>query len=434
MPKRLIALSLILAALLAAGCGESSDAVAEVGGAAVTTDDINQMVDALGTQGQQWIAGEDGRRMLIEERINEEILYQSALDQGIDELPDIKAQIDRAVRNIVIGYFYRISFADLGFTEEEIQAYYEEHKDELTTPAQAHVRSLTYPTEGEARRALDRLESGTGFDELIEEQSDDPNAGRQMLLSDNSQNAPGKLIEAVFSAEEGSIVGPVDSAAGFHLVMVDKLVPGEAMSLEQARQTIVENLLVPEEDLRAWFEENREQFARPESARLRFILTDDQAAAEELAARLRAGADFAETARRESIDPVTAPNGGLVPALYNGAPSIRGFQQSEDVEAFTEAVFALEAGEISDPLELSRGWAVILVEELQEAQTPDFEEVREQAKSQLMRERITERENAFFSELEESLGVERNQEMIDTWIENGSFLTVEPAAAGDAAQ
>jgi len=75
--------------------------------------------------------------------------------------------------------------------------------------------------------------------------------------------------------------------------------------------------------------------------------------AQEVKAKLDAGADFAEIAKEYSDDPGSSAQGGR----YVSNPV------SDWVEPFKEAVLALEIGEISDPVETEYGYHVILVEE-----------------------------------------------------------------------
>ena len=55
------------------------------------------------------------------------------------------------------------------------------------------------------------------------------------------------------------------------------------------------------------------------------------------------------------------------------------------VEAFAEAAFKLEAGQISDPVKSQFGWHVIKVEEKRTKPVPAFEEMREQVETYLGR-------------------------------------------------
>jgi hypothetical protein len=77
--------------------------------------------------------------------------------------------------------------------------------------------------------------------------------------------------------------------------------------------------------------------------------------ADSIARALRAGADFAQTARRFSQDPGSKEQGG----------ELGWFRRGRMVQAFDAAAFRLKPGVISDPVESPFGFHVIQVERIQ---------------------------------------------------------------------
>jgi parvulin-like peptidyl-prolyl isomerase len=82
--------------------------------------------------------------------------------------------------------------------------------------------------------------------------------------------------------------------------------------------------------------------------------------AEQLVEQLREGADFAELAEEESDDPGSREQGGDVGFFTSEGTSDSGAQFAP---AFVDAAFALEEGEISDPVRTQFGWHIIEVTE-----------------------------------------------------------------------
>lgn len=99
------------------------------------------------------------------------------------------------------------------------------------------------------------------------------------------------------------------------------------------------------------------------------ILVQDEDQARQLAEQARApGADFAALAREHSQDTGSADAGGDLGWI---APGTMG-------DAFDEALFAMEAGQVSDPVRSDFGWHVIQLREVQAGEGPvAFEDVRE---------------------------------------------------------
>ena len=117
-------------------------------------------------------------------------------------------------------------------------------------------------------------------------------------------------------------------------------------------------------------------FARPERVRLRQILTEDKATAEEALRELAAGKPFEEVARRLSRDPSAAAGG------YQGELS-----RGDLPPAFTEIIFALKPGEVSRLVPAEYGFHIFQVMERQPAQVVPLEQARGEILSKLRQDR-----------------------------------------------
>ena len=161
-------------------------------------------------------------------------------------------------------------------------------------------------------------------------------------------------------------------------------------------QADVEYLLIGAEALAAsqvigddavadFYQKNAAQFATPEVAHARHILVrvDEKASAEDqakakakieaVAARLKAGEDFAAVAKEVSEDPGSAVQGG----------DLGWFQHGQMVPEFDKAAFALKTGEVSAPVKTQFGWHLILLEERKEAGQKPLDEVKDQIRRRL---------------------------------------------------
>lgn len=110
-------------------------------------------------------------------------------------------------------------------------------------------------------------------------------------------------------------------------------------------------------------------------------LTDEQARAkaEELRAKIAAGADFAELAKAESHDTVSGARGG----------ELGEFPRGTMVPAFENAAFSQEVGKVGPVVKTQYGYHVILVDE--RGTTPLAElrpEIEQQLRQDAMRKRI----------------------------------------------
>lgn len=136
--------------------------------------------------------------------------------------------------------------------------------------------------------------------------------------------------------------------------------PAEVVE-DQLRQNAVISVLgqeLVEADPEALYEEDPGQFDELCVSHI-FVGTDQRTPAEaearaaELAQRLDQGADYATLAAEESDDPASAAEGGSLGCGGRG----------RFIPEFEEAAFALEEGEISDPVQTQVGYHIIRVDE-----------------------------------------------------------------------
>ncbi|CUH64909.1 putative parvulin-type peptidyl-prolyl cis-trans isomerase precursor [Thalassovita gelatinovora] len=135
---------------------------------------------------------------------------------------------------------------------------------------------------------------------------------------------------------------------------------------------------VTDEALQAEYDASYADFEATPEYSAAHILVETEDAAQKLAEEARDGADFAELAKTHSTGP-SAPNGG----------SLGWFGPGMMVPPFEDAVVAMEAGEVSDPVETQFGWHVIKLIETRNAPKPSFDEVRPQLEGNLQEKTIT---------------------------------------------
>ncbi|MBI1385193.1 MAG: peptidylprolyl isomerase [Rhizobiales bacterium] len=116
-----------------------------------------------------------------------------------------------------------------------------------------------------------------------------------------------------------------------------------------------------------------------EEVRARHILVKSEAEANDVIERVNRGDDFAALAGELSIGPSKTQGGDLG---Y--------FTRGTMVPAFEEAVFALKAGDVSEPVETQFGWHVIKLEDRRMQQVPAFDDLKDRIMGSLLQRRAEE--------------------------------------------
>ena len=126
--------------------------------------------------------------------------------------------------------------------------------------------------------------------------------------------------------------------------------------------------------------------------RARHILVETQAQAEAILASLKKGGKFEDIAKKQSKDPGSGANGG---DLDWAAPG-------NYVKEFSDAMVALNKGQVSAPVQSQFGFHIIRLDDVREAQLPALADVKPQIVQQMTQQRMA----AFQQELRAKAKVE----------------------------
>jgi peptidyl-prolyl cis-trans isomerase C len=162
---------------------------------------------------------------------------------------------------------------------------------------------------------------------------------------------------------------------------------------------LMDNLLASEgkaattdENMKKVYEDAAKQITGEAEVHARHILVETEAEAKAVQDELKKGADFAELAKKKSKDPGAADGGDL-----------GFFTKDQMVPEFSAVAFALEPGKISDPVKSQFGWHIIKVEEKRNRKAPDFEQVKPQIETYVVRKAQAD----YVTKLREGAKVER---------------------------
>jgi peptidyl-prolyl cis-trans isomerase D len=262
--------------------------------------------------------------------------------------------------------------ASLEITDDEIFAYYEENKADYTREEQVQARHILVRTG--ADRSVDeakaviaearaRIERGEDFAAIAGEISDDP--GSKARGGDLGTFGRGQMVgpfeEAAFGAAVGDLVGPVETNFGVHLIEVQGKTAGGVQPLDQVSAGI-SNRIASERALTLAETKSAEISQRIE----RENISDPEG--------LKALADSEIGVTFLTTDP------------FAETDSVTGVGRST---AFTVAAFDAEVGEITEAVQIPRGWAVLHLSEIQESRIPELSEVEGDVRAALAGDKQT---------------------------------------------
>ena len=246
-------------------------------------------------------------------------------------------------------------------SETELRAEYAQRRDTLKVPEQivaAHVLIKSDATKSpaedaearaKAEKIAQRARAGEDFDKLAKEASEDTSnkdTGGKLPPFSRGQMVP-EFEQAAFALSPGQIAGPVKTQFGYHVIRLNSKTPEHVQTFEEARATLAADLA--------------QRKTEAETARL----------ARDLVEKVRKAGDSDEELRKLQSDVVTF---NTTPWVAQGEP-IPGIGANA---SFSQEAFGSKVGKVSKTaVATARGPAIVKPAEERAAGVPPFDELKE---------------------------------------------------------
>jgi peptidyl-prolyl cis-trans isomerase D len=264
------------------------------------------------------------------------------------------------------------TMAETAVSREDLQAYYDQHREDYRVPEQVSVSHILIKTplpgtDGkvdakgveEARKKaediLKQLKAGGNFGELAKKHSEDPGSGKNggsLGWIGRGRTVP-EFEKAAFSLAQGSTSDLVQSSYGFHIIRVDDKQAAHVKPLDEVKDQIEGSI-------------RQQKAAQTAANQVNALLAQARTAGLEKAAAAKGmnvvNADF--VSRTDTL-----PGIGNSPQFMN-------------------AVFTQPEKSPPDQVQLPQGYAVFEVLAIKPPATPTFDEIRSRVEQEFKNERI----------------------------------------------
>ena len=232
----------------------------------------------------------------------------------------------------------------ISISDQELDDYLSSNTSITKEKDQVHLRHLLIRASDPAKASatissiVDSITTEEDFIQQAIEKSDGPRAIEGGDLGWRPLNQLPPLFVRALDTEQGPIIGPLQSGAGYHLLwLIDKRTP--SVTLQQ--QTKTRHLLVRPNEIRS--------------------ISQTEELADELYNKLKNGADFTATAQEYSEDQGSTLQGGDLGWVTPGIM----------VPEFEAMMNKTNVGDISKPFRTQFGWHILQVEGRREADISD---------------------------------------------------------------
>jgi peptidyl-prolyl cis-trans isomerase D len=261
--------------------------------------------------------------------------------------------------------------SEIQVSQQDLQSYYDQHRDEFRAPEQVNVRQILIKTplpgtdgkvdqkgvdaaRKKAEDALAQLKAGAKFEDLAKKYSEDPsskNGGSVGWIKQGGFPVP-EVDKAAFSLAKGATSDAINAGYAFVILRVDDKQEAHQKTLAEVKDQILLTLK----------QEKAQQAA--------------ESAATALLSDARAG----------GLDKAAAAKGmqAVATDFVSQTDSLPGIGSSPQ---FTEAVFAAAEKSPPDQVQIPQGFAIYELVAIKPPATPTFEEIRSRVETEFKNER-----------------------------------------------
>lgn len=154
-------------------------------------------------------------------------------------------------------------------------------------------------------------------------------------------------------------------------------------------KTVTEGVSVSNEEVNAYYEANKTQFATPERVKARHILVKTEEEAIKVKDEIDKGGNWDELATKYSTDKSNASRGG----------DLGYFSRGRMVKEFEDAIFAMNVGEIRGPIKTQFGFHIVKLEDKKPAENQPLDQVENAVRNKV----LTDKRQAKLEEVRKEL-------------------------------
>jgi parvulin-like peptidyl-prolyl isomerase len=240
--KKYLILSVLLLPLFACTKKQEGKTIATVDGQKISLQEFNAELDKIPMNMKIVVASQSGKRDFLDRLIVKKLLLDEAKKDNIEKTKDFQDRLSDIREQLLIESLLKNKVtAEAKFSDEDLQKYYDAHKEEFKKGQEIQTRQIVVKTEQEAKELQARIAKGEDFAELAKRYSIDPSA--KTTGGDIGYHAKGTLIpefeEAAFKLTKvGQVTPPVKTQLGYHIIKLEGVKTGDYVPFPEVKEFI----------------------------------------------------------------------------------------------------------------------------------------------------------------------------------------------------
>lgn len=219
--------------------------LATVNGKEITENELEMFLQNLAPQVAAQFSGEEGRKKLLQELVNQELFYLDAIENNLDKDEDFVNELEAVKISLLKQYAVAKTLNGITATEEEIQEFYNKYKDTFRKPESLRASHILVDDEEAALNIISEIKDGLEFSEAAKKYSKCPS---NVNGGDLGYFTKGRMVpefeNAAFELNKGEMSKPVKTQFGYHIILVTDKKEASDSSIEEVRDELERQIII----------------------------------------------------------------------------------------------------------------------------------------------------------------------------------------------
>ncbi|MBQ2691849.1 MAG: peptidylprolyl isomerase [Clostridia bacterium] len=219
--------------------------LATVNGINITDMDIDAFIATLPQDQKMYAQNPQFRQQCLDQIISVNLFAMQAEEDKLNETEEYTQFMANAKRDILAQLAMKQLFDAVVVTKEDCRQFYNTNTHSFKKGETVSAKHILVQNEDHCKNVLDSINSGeVTFEAAAIEHSTCPSKERGGDLGEfgKGQMVP-EFEEAAFAAEVGSVVGPVKTQFGYHLIKVEKKNEASVVPFDEVQANIEQYLI-----------------------------------------------------------------------------------------------------------------------------------------------------------------------------------------------
>lgn len=219
--------------------------LAKIGNKEIREQDLEQALATLDPQVAFQFKTDEGKKRLLMDLVNQELLYLDAVENKFNEEELFVAEMKKIEENVLKQYAVNKVVNNIQITDEEKIKFYESNLDKFVKPESISAKHILVADEATAADIAKQLSKNEiSFEDAAVKYSTCPSKdmGGDLGTFGKGQMVP-EFEEACFKMKKGETSNPVKTQFGYHIIKLEDCQEAAQADYEDVKQDVEKSLV-----------------------------------------------------------------------------------------------------------------------------------------------------------------------------------------------